>query len=81
MTHSKTLTKRLNKALGLFVSVPLFALPALAQDKTVSIRDRAGIRVGQRTTGIRVGTYSTGIRVPEDVKTGLRDLGDYPIKK
>ena len=60
---------RLALAVGLFVSVPLGALPVSAQTKGRT----AGIRIGQVRSGIRVGQgVVTGIRVGQGKKTGLR---------
>ena len=91
MTDTPQITARLRKALGLFVSVPLFAMPAMAQE-TTSIRVqrpsgiRTNIRVGKRAlervgSGIRV-TKRAGPRV--GVRVGIRapgtPVGKTPIK-
>ncbi|MCR8547004.1 hypothetical protein M4578_04135 [Salipiger sp. P9] len=72
MSGNTPLKSRLSKALGLFVSVPLSALPALAQDKTP---DRTvGLSKG-RAVGVRAIKGSTGLRVPGIRKPGIRYPG------
>ncbi|WP_425098262.1 hypothetical protein [Tropicibacter sp. S64] len=68
MTTKPRIAANLARALGLFVSVPLTALPAVAQDKAAG-------RMGARVTfsGERVGKRIESIRIP-----ALTDKGPQP---
>lgn len=65
MSQDSSARHRLNKALGLFVSVPMFALPAVAQE-TTSLRTQ--IRAGARY-------LRTGLRGDDETKP-IYDIGD-----
>lgn len=67
-TSSKT-KSRLTKAVAMFASIPVFALPAMAQDKTVNLRERLN------TTKVRVRE-----RLDADLKTGVRTQADTSIR-
>jgi hypothetical protein len=68
MEKSSSARNRLNKALGLFVSVPMFAMPAVAQqlsDRRLAI---SGLRTGVRALRERARVRDT------------RSVGQYGIR-
>lgn len=75
MSDTTRITSRLNAALCVFVSVPLSALPAAAQEKL------PGNRVGVRKLGVRVLTGQEvtlpGVRKPGIRHPGTRNIGAH----